>query len=122
MRIKYTVLSLLVVLSSPVQALELDFKRDMAGALIVTDWLQTLEIAKNPDKYEEVNIDKIIGKHPSRSSVNYFFASQLLLHYVLNRNLKGGLRDTYNMSMIGGRAYVVIKNHSVGLKINFKFN
>ena len=41
------------------------------GALLAADWLQTRQIAKNPDKFHEYN--PILGEHPSQGKVNLYF-------------------------------------------------
>lgn len=43
----------------------------VVGMLIV-DWLQTLSIAREPDRFYEVNI--VLGKHPSVARVSWYFA------------------------------------------------
>ena len=41
------------------------------------DWLQTLWIARNPDKTWEINV--ILGKHPSVARVCWYFAVCIVL-------------------------------------------
>lgn len=44
----------------------------IAFVLLALDWLQTRTIAKNPDKWHEIN--PILGKHPTVNEVNVYFA------------------------------------------------
>jgi len=46
----------------------------LAEALLALDWRQTLTIAWNPLKYQEVKVEKIIGTDPSTRSVCAYFA------------------------------------------------
>ena len=42
-----------------------------AGVLLAADWLQTRQIAKHPDQFQEYN--PILGEHPSQGKVNLYF-------------------------------------------------
>jgi hypothetical protein len=46
------------------------------GSLVV-DWLQTLCIAREPDRFYEVNV--LLGKHPSAARVSWYFGACVLL-------------------------------------------
>lgn len=49
----------------------------LLAVLLVIDWRQTLVIARNPEKWHEVN--PILGEHPSPARVHCWFALCLLL-------------------------------------------
>ena len=42
------------------------------------DWMQTRQIAQNPDKYRELN--PILGEHPSTGEVDVYFAAAIAAH------------------------------------------
>lgn len=48
-------------------------------AAVAIDWLQTRQIAKNPDRWYETN--PLLGRHPSVGRVNSHFLSGLFLVY-----------------------------------------
>jgi hypothetical protein len=54
------------------------------------DWRQTRTIAKNPDDYYEMN--PILGKHPSTTEVDIFFASTAILHSIVTHYLPSKYR------------------------------
>lgn len=101
-----------------------DFLRDASYTLIVADWAQTLQIADTPPcdncnrdyYYYESNIDWIIGKHPSRTNVNAYFISKLLLTYFIN---KTRYADYWNFYVTVDLTTVVYHNYRAGLSINF---
>jgi len=83
-----------------------------SNALLVADWMQTLEIQKNDNYYETNNI---IGSHPDRSDVNIYFASMIILNNIIGE--KYG--DNWYMIVSVNQALYVGHNYSLG--INFSF-
>lgn len=47
-------------------------------SVMMKDYQQTINIAKNPDDYYEKN--KVLGRHPSTKDVKIYFASCALIH------------------------------------------
>lgn len=84
---KYLIIAVIFVLASifspPVHAESNWTTTDTVwqAAVLTTlalDWSQTRTIAKNPDKYHELN--PILGEHPSVGRVNGYFAAVTLGH------------------------------------------
>lgn len=83
----------------------------------IIDWGQTRTIAKNPDKYRELNT--FLGDHPSVARVNNYFIGTTALLAVLPH-----MSDTYRKYMMpmvaAGLTLNIARNHfKVGLKISF---
>jgi hypothetical protein len=51
-----------------------------AASSLVVDWLQTLFIARNPDRFSETNV--ILGRHPSAAHVSWYFALCIVLVFL----------------------------------------
>ena len=90
-----------------------------AGYLLlhVADWRQTLNIAKNPDRFYEVN--PLIGEHPSESKVNTYMAASAALHTGIAYTLSGKWRRRFQQVTIGMKAGIVGYNYSVGIRLDF---
>jgi len=120
-RLLLLILSLSISLPAP--ALELDLAREVATTTIIGDWLQTREIAKHPESFQEVQIHKVIGIHPSKASVNWYFASKVAVHYAVNYYLVATrsekLRDWYNGFTIIGGIDILNHNYNVGIRVRF---
>lgn len=74
----------------------------IAVSAIAIDWLQTRQIAKNPDKFKEYN--PVLGKHPSVGEVNVYFAiatGALLL-------VADFLPSEYRTAVLGGIAFMEV--------------
>ena len=96
------------------------------------DWLQTLKIARNPDRYWERN--SIIGEHPSRTRVNVYMGATLIVKTALSyyapdiMDALGFSRKTAKRSrkfvqgiFIAPSAYCVGNNLDIGLGIGIEF-
>lgn len=81
------------------------------------DWLQTRQIAKNPDKFYEMN--PILGKHPSTGEVDLYFAASLAAHTAIAMALPPKYREFWQYFWIGAEAATVAHNLDVGVKIQF---
>ena len=86
-------------------------------AIHVVDWGQTLDIADNPNEYQEVN--PLMGKHPSRGKVNIYMASSALLHPLVTYLIPHKWRWYWIGGTIVTSGACVINNNSIGLKMNF---
>jgi hypothetical protein len=87
------------------------------SALHVIDWGQTLDIAKHPKDWSETN--PILGKHPSISKVNSYFAATLVGHAVVSYLLPKPYRRIWQCMWIGIEAGYVTHNYSVGINVRF---
>ena len=90
------------------------------------DWRQTRYIAKNPDKFYERN--PILGKHPSVSDVDKYFAITAIAHsgvsYLLpNKSTIFGKeinpRRLWQMLTIGAQTAVIGNNFRIGVRIDW---
>jgi hypothetical protein len=96
---------------------DLDKKLFVASEVsLFADWLQTRQIVKQPQRYEETN--PILGKHPSMSSVNAYFIGAMIGNYYLADWL-GENRSIYLGTVTVVETGTVIHNKIVGLKLAF---
>ena len=84
--------------------------------LITADWLQTRNIARNPDSYKEYN--PILGEHPTVGSVNVFFLSQLVGNYYLTEYFAENRMVWLQVHNVI-RGGVVVRNASIGISMRF---
>ena len=84
--------------------------------LIAVDWAQTREIARNPNYYER---NPVMGKHPTSSEVDLYFAASLLIHTAFPAMLNPRNRKIWQYVWMGERAAWVVNNHRVGIRIQF---
>jgi len=95
-----------------------DTGREAVYTLVhVIDWGQTLDIAKNPDKYHEHNI--ILGRHPSVGGVNRYMTALSLAHLGISMALPSEYRAGWQWITIIVTVGIIGHNHHVGLRINF---
>lgn len=85
--------------------------------LHTADWGQTLDIAKNPGDYYEVN--PLLGDHPSVKRANSYMAFSALTHTGIAYTLPPPWRRRFQQVTIGLKAGIVGYNYSIGLRINF---
>jgi len=105
---KSLIFLLMLLFSS--NALALDWQTT-SNTLLVADWMQTLDIQKNPD-YRETN--GLIGEYPDRSDVNIYFASMILLNNLIGQ--KYG--DSWYMIVSVNQALYVGRNYSIGIRFS----
>jgi hypothetical protein len=86
----------------------------LALGLMSVDYAQTMQIARNPNEYHEMN--PILGKHPSPIKTTLYFASAAVVTYEINQT-KYGKYHTY--FMVGMESAVVAHNFKIGLKLTF---
>ena len=89
----------------------------MSSVMLVADWAQTRQIARNADQYRETN--PILGEHPSMGRVNTYFATALMLNYVIGRSLDRRWRTAWFVTVQSVEASVVQRNLSIGLEVSF---
>ena len=81
--------------------------------LMVVDWRQSVEIAKNPDEYWEKN--PLLSDHPTEREVNTYFLSSYLTKSAISYLLPHKYRGPFQYVMIGASAVCVGRNFSIGL-------
>lgn len=121
----------ILLISTPTYALDSWTKQDIIleatwQSLHFIDYGQTLSIAKNPDRYYEMN--PLLGKHPSTELVHVYMLGGALLHpvitYLLPRKVEllgvdFPLRTVWQMISIGMSLGCVVNNASIGLRVEF---
>ncbi len=95
-----------------------DIALEAAGfALRMIDMGQTLQIARNPERYHEHN--PILGKHPSKEEVIAYFAAASLAHVAVTHYLPAKCRPWFQGISIGISGVCIMNNLSIGLKIGW---
>jgi len=89
----------------------------IASGFIVLDWSQTLYIADHPDQFYETN--SIMGKHPSRATVNVYMLTNLISHHTIARWLSPSSRKWFQYSTIAVEAYWIHHNIQIGIGFSF---
>jgi hypothetical protein len=88
--------------------------------LNVVDWQQTLDISNHEDLVES---NCIMGKHPTDSEINTYFAlalaAQIGTGFLLGELFDEKYRDYFWMGCIGLEVGMVANNYSLGLKVRF---
>ena len=82
--------------------------------LMLADYLQTIEISRNPDRYYERN--PILGNHPSEAEVTAYFIGSYALVSAAAVALPPPYRDCLQYLAIGVEAGAVASNFSIGLR------
>jgi len=85
--------------------------------LHLIDWGQTITIAQHPDCFCERNI--FMGKHLSVATVNLYMGASAVIHLGLSTLVPKQYRSLWQWATIIGTGYVVARNHSLGIRINF---
>ena len=93
------------------------YREATALTLMAVDHGQTLNIAKNPQEYHELN--PILGDHHSVSEVNRYFAAVYILDPTISALLPEKERKWWQYVTIGIEAGVVARNYSLGLRTDF---
>jgi hypothetical protein len=90
--------------------------------LLIIDFRQTTKIAKNPDRWGEMN--PILGKHPSVKKVLIYFIIvmiiTILLPYIIGNILLGTWKDLATIIFVVStmfEGFVVWRNTKFGLGI-----
>ena len=89
----------------------------VSTTLLVADWAQTRTIAKNPDRWYETN--PLLGKHPSVSRVNNYFATTLVANYFITDYLSPKWRTRFQGGLIAVELVVVGNNKRIGIGMSF---
>lgn len=119
---KKLVISILICLmSSTVLATDEWTKKDTAYqsvflTLQTVDWLQTKEIARNPNYYE---MNLILGRNPSQNAVDVYFLSTSILHTGIAYYLPKKYRRYWQYIFIGVQVGYIGHNYNAGIRISF---
>ena len=110
---------IILLLAPPVQAwTKADTAREITWQVLhVIDWGQTLDIARNPDKFHELN--PILGRHPSVGNVNLYMLSGMIVHPIVSYLLPDKIRPYFQYISIGMSGACVINNIEAGIKVRF---
>lgn len=95
-----------------------DTKRELVYMIFhVADWSQTLYISNHLEERHEIN--KVLGKYPSKSKVNLYFASTAVGHYVVSKALPPKWRKRWQYITIAVESGTVARNYKLGCKFEF---
>jgi len=84
------------------------------------DWLQTRQIARNPDKWhEEWNV--LLDEYPSERAVDNYFAGAVLGNIVMHRVLNEKNRKLFGMGLTALEVGAIMNNQSLGIKAKWDF-
>jgi hypothetical protein len=96
-----------------------DTKREVTfQTLAAIDWLQTRNIARDPNKYWE-QYTAVLGNHPSVGRVNNTFAVYMIGHYIVSRTLTEKYRAPFQYVTISIEVGDVYHNFSIGINAKF---
>jgi hypothetical protein len=91
----------------------------LEGAFVIAtalDWRQTREIKHHPNLCEQ---NSLLGRHPSDTTVDSYFATTVLLHAVVADQLSGKWRTAWQCVWIGLEVGTVQRNYALGIRLNF---
>lgn len=94
-------------------------EKGWAAAWLATravDWAQTRHIARNPDRFRELN--PLIGRHPSLGEVNRHFIVSTALMFAAAHYLPQYRTRLLQVYVVVGAGYVV---HNIGIGVRFQF-
>lgn len=84
----------------------------------IVDAKQTLKIARNPDKYQELSAQHLIGAHPNTTKVLMFFAATSIGHFALTCDLTS-TRRLWGMATLAEKARIVLNNQQLGIHLSW---
>lgn len=85
--------------------------------LLLADWNQTKQIAKNPEIYHERN--PLFSRHPSVSEVNWKFAVGLIGHIGISALLPNKYKVIWQSTTIAMETVCVSNNYNIGISVDF---
>jgi hypothetical protein len=90
--------------------------------LLAVDWLQTRDIAANPDRFYECN--PILGEHPSLGEVDRYFITSVAINYTIHRLALTSERwarfeDYWQTAGLALELYCVGNNYTCGINLRF---
>jgi len=92
-----------------------------AGYLVLhtLDWMQTLTIARNPDRWHETN--PILGNHPSVAQVNQYFLATGIAHTLITAHLPQRKARLWLGATSIMQLGFVMHNRNLGIGLNVKY-
>jgi len=93
------------------------YRQVAVTSLMMVDYFQTMEIARNPDKYHENN--PILGEHPSEAEVTAYFLMSYAVTSGISIMLPDNFRPWWQYLIIGVEGGAVANNFSIGLGFGF---
>jgi hypothetical protein len=88
-----------------------------ATVAMVIDWRQSRVIAENPGQYHERN--PFLGRHPSRGTVDIYFAAALLGNALIAHALPRNWRKAWLIGMTAMEVGVIANNLAVGIGVQW---
>jgi hypothetical protein len=87
---------------------------------LAADWNQTRQIAKSPQIYYEDGVaEAVLGRHPSVSEANWYFAGSMILNTAIAYALPNPYRRLFQVGTIVYEAYWINHNYRIGIRVNF---
>ena len=100
-----------------------------SALLMAVDWLQTLDIERHPGDPLNYPYTKplhetnpILGRHPTRQTINLYFVSKLAFHFWINNSnttLSKKVQPYWNVFSVVDSSYHVQRNYELGLEVKF---
>lgn len=90
-----------------------------AAAGLIGDWLTTIDIARRPNEFGEMN--PALGRHPSVGRVNTFFGLSALGSGLLASKLPPKWRNVFLAGLSGLEAAMVLRNATGQARVGFNF-
>lgn len=92
-----------------------DTAREVAWEVLhLVDWGQTLDIARNPQRFYEIN--PTLGRHPSVGKVNLYMGAWAVAHPVVSYILPKKYRLYWQWGTIFVTTGCVINNQIIGVR------
>lgn len=83
-------------------------------ALLIADWLQTREIARNPKQFYEGN--PVMGAHPSVSDVDRYFLASAAVYFLAQRLLPRRYAACHQRLSLQLEFSCVASNYAIGIR------
>jgi hypothetical protein len=84
-------------------------------SLLLVDWAQTREMVKDG----RIELNPILGDHPSMKKVNTLIPLSILGHYLVSRVLSSKYRRVWQCVWIGVELNAVSSNYMAGIRFEF---
>lgn len=84
------------------------------------DWLQTRQVAKNPDKWQE-EWNWLLDEHPSERAVDNYFAGVILGNILMHKLLGEKERKVFGIGLTALELAAIENNRRLGIKAKWDF-
>jgi hypothetical protein len=85
------------------------------NTLLVVDWSQTRNIARNPDKWREGQ-NWFLKANPTTEEVDMYYAGSVALNSALHKYLPAKWLNYYQIGFIGLETGMIVRNYKLGIK------